>query len=186
MCFVWPQLKSADIQCYNAPIDSKRQELLVTHLLNIMAFPLQLKIRTMTAMTVTVLRNLKEPCGTWSVIAKPRWLLSLWEALIVSWWSQLVSLERLPLLCEESWDKKQTDRVLELGLNALCRHNFGRNVIVGALSIMPVSEWAFFQHKENNNNNYNNDIEINIFITVTRNFHYRVLLVRMQQIQRSG
>ena len=63
-------MKSADIQCYNAPIDSKRQELLMTHLLNIMAFPLQLKIRTMTAMTVTVLRNLKEPCGTWSVIAQ--------------------------------------------------------------------------------------------------------------------
>ena len=59
-----------DIQRYNAPIDSKRQELLVTHLLNIMAFPLQLKIRTMTAMTVTVLRNLKEPCGTWPVIAQ--------------------------------------------------------------------------------------------------------------------
>ena len=51
---------------------------------------------------------------------------------------------------------------------------------------MPVSEWAFFQHKENNNNNYNNDIEINIFITVTRNCHFRVLLVRMQQIQRPG
>lgn len=63
-------MKSADIQCYNAPIDSKRQELLMTHLLNIMAFPLQLKIRTMTAMTVTVLRNLKEPCGAWSVIAQ--------------------------------------------------------------------------------------------------------------------
>ena len=42
----------------------------MTHLLNIMAFPLQLKIRTMTAMTVTVLRHLKEPCGTWSVIAQ--------------------------------------------------------------------------------------------------------------------
>lgn len=51
---------------------------------------------------------------------------------------------------------------------------------------MPVSEWAFFQHKENNNNNYNNDIEINIFITVMRNCHFRVLLVRMQQIQRPG
>ena len=42
----------------------------MTHLLNIMAFPLQLKIRTMTAMTVTVLRNLKEPGGTGPVISQ--------------------------------------------------------------------------------------------------------------------
>ena len=52
---------------------------------------------------------------------------------------------------------------------------------------MPVSEWAFFQHEENNDNNYNNnDIEINIFITVMRNFHFRVQLVRMQQIQKGS
>ena len=49
-------------------------------------------------------------------------------------------------------------RLVELGLNTLRRHNFGRNVIVGALSIMLVSEWAFFQHKSNNNNNNNNNI----------------------------
>ena len=117
-------------------------------------------------------------------LLKPQWLLS---ALIGCWWSQLVSLERLPLLCEESWDEKQTSRVSELGLDALCRHNFGRNVTIGALSTMPVSEWAFFQHEENNDNNYNNnDIEINIFITVMRNFHFRVRLVRMQQIQKGS
>ena len=44
-------------------------------------------------------------------------------------------------------------RLVELGLNTLRRHNFGRNVIVGALCIMLVSEWAFFQNKSNNNNN---------------------------------
>ena len=52
---------------------------------------------------------------------------------------------------------------------------------------------AFFQHKENNNNNNNNnnrkkinDDEINIFVTVMGNFHFQVLLVRMQQIQKLG
>ena len=44
------------------------QELLVTHLLIIMTVPLQPKIRTMTAMKVTVLRNIKEPGGTGPVI----------------------------------------------------------------------------------------------------------------------
>ena len=42
----------------------------VTHLLNTMAIPSQPRIRTITAMTVTVLRNLKEPCDTWPVIAQ--------------------------------------------------------------------------------------------------------------------
>ena len=94
----------------------------MTHLLNIMAFPLQPKIRTMTAMTVTVLRNLKEPCGTWSVIA-------------------------------------QTSMV---------------TIIMGSTHRMWMESTGI------------TDIEINIFITVMRNFHFRVLLVRMQQIQRPG
>ena len=42
----------------------------MTHLLNTMAIPSQPRIRTMTAMTVTVLRNLKELCDTWPVIAQ--------------------------------------------------------------------------------------------------------------------
>ena len=46
------------------------QELLVTHLLNTMAIPSQPRIRTMTAMTVTVLRNLKNPSGTGPVIVQ--------------------------------------------------------------------------------------------------------------------
>ena len=46
------------------------QELLVTHLLNIMVISLQPRIRTMTAMKATVLRNLKEPGGTGPVIAQ--------------------------------------------------------------------------------------------------------------------
>ena len=46
------------------------QELLVTHLLIIMTVPLQPKIRTMTAMKVTVLRNVKEPGGTGTVITQ--------------------------------------------------------------------------------------------------------------------
>ena len=46
------------------------QELLVTHLLIIMTVPLQPKIRTMTAMKVTVLSSIKEPGGTGPVIAQ--------------------------------------------------------------------------------------------------------------------
>lgn len=76
----------------------------------------------MTAMTVTVLRNLKEPCGTWPVIA-------------------------------------QTSMV---------------TIIMGST------------HRKLMESTGITDIEINIFITVMRNFHFRVLLVRMQQIQRPG
>ena len=46
------------------------QELLVNHLPNIMAIPLQPRTRTMTAMTVTVLRNFKNPSGTGLVIVQ--------------------------------------------------------------------------------------------------------------------
>ena len=42
----------------------------MTHLLNIMVISLQPRIRTMTAMKATVLRNLKEPGGTGPVIAQ--------------------------------------------------------------------------------------------------------------------
>ena len=44
------------------------QELLVTHLLIIMTVPLQPKIRTMTAINVTVLTDIKEPGGTGAVM----------------------------------------------------------------------------------------------------------------------
>ena len=46
------------------------QELLVNHLPNIMAIPLQPRTRTMTAMTVTVPRNFKNPSGTGPVIVQ--------------------------------------------------------------------------------------------------------------------
>ena len=35
-----------------------------------------------------------------------------------------------------------------IGLDTLCKHNFGHYAIVGASSIMP-AKWPFFQRKEN-------------------------------------
>ena len=46
------------------------QELLVNHLPNIMAIPLQPRTRTMTAMKVTVSRNFKNPSGTGPVLVQ--------------------------------------------------------------------------------------------------------------------
>ena len=46
------------------------QELLVNHLPNIMAIPLQPRTRTMTAMKVTVPRNFKNPSGTGPVLVQ--------------------------------------------------------------------------------------------------------------------
>ena len=46
------------------------QELLVNQLSNIMAIPLEPRTGTMTAMTVTVLRNFKNPSGTGLVIVQ--------------------------------------------------------------------------------------------------------------------
>ena len=46
------------------------QELLVNHLPNIMAIPLQPRTRTMTATKVTVPRNFKNPSGTGPVLVQ--------------------------------------------------------------------------------------------------------------------
>ena len=60
---------------------------------------------------------------------QPERCLSSWGTLILRWWSQLASLERILLLCQESWDENQTSSLLELSvperwkINSICKGN---------------------------------------------------------------
>ena len=86
------------------------QELLVILCLIIVVIPLPPKIRIMTAAAVTV-PLLKEPGGTGTVI-HPERCLSSRATFVIRWWCQLVSLERIQVLRQESWDENQTSEVL--------------------------------------------------------------------------
>ena len=96
--------------------------------------------------------------------------------------NESIPLEHSIYFCSEIFTLKfhyvetEISNVFTLGLDTLCRHNFGHNAIVGASSIMPGEHNGhFFQDKENDN-----EKNSNISITVLRNayVYFQVLLVR--------